>query len=287
MKASPVVQRTLSPGLCESSRLAIELQQVRLADAGRAADEQRVVGLRGHLGDGQRGGVGEPVAVADHELVERELGVAERAAASRRGPPRGCGRCGAAGARRARPRRCATRRHARLGVVALDDELDGRVGPSTSVDAGLEHAPEAVAGSSGRRAAGASTTRRSPASSTRAQRLEPDAVGGLVDARGELGLDARPYVLELGAHGSVDPLLSERKCAELFEGGPARSPVRRLYPTALAALARLLAIGGKNQRRGRRGAILAAPARVRRSARGRAWPPSGAQRARRRPENRR
>ena len=49
-----------------------------LADAGRAADEQGVVGLGRHLGNGQRGGVGEPVAVADHELVERELGVAER-----------------------------------------------------------------------------------------------------------------------------------------------------------------------------------------------------------------
>ena len=46
------------------------VQQVRLAEAGRAADEQRVVGQAGHLGDGQRGRVGEPVAVADHELVE-------------------------------------------------------------------------------------------------------------------------------------------------------------------------------------------------------------------------
>ena len=49
-----------------------------LADPGRAADEQRVVGLGGHLGDGQRGGVGEAVAVADDELLEGELGVAER-----------------------------------------------------------------------------------------------------------------------------------------------------------------------------------------------------------------
>ena len=49
-----------------------------LADSGRTADEQRVVGLRRHLGDRQRGGVRQTVAVADHELVEGELGVAER-----------------------------------------------------------------------------------------------------------------------------------------------------------------------------------------------------------------
>ncbi len=53
-------------------------QQVCLADARGPEDEQWVVGLRGHLGHGQGGGVGEPVAVADHELVERQLGIAER-----------------------------------------------------------------------------------------------------------------------------------------------------------------------------------------------------------------
>jgi len=53
-------------------------QQVRLADAWWPADEQGVVRVSGHLGDRQRGGVGEPVAVADHELVEGQLGVAER-----------------------------------------------------------------------------------------------------------------------------------------------------------------------------------------------------------------
>ena len=52
-------------------------QQVGLADTGRAADEQRVVGLSRHLRDRQRGGVGQVVAVANHELVERELGVAQ------------------------------------------------------------------------------------------------------------------------------------------------------------------------------------------------------------------
>ena len=45
-------------------------QQVGLAEPGRAVEEERVVGLRGGLGDGQRGGVGEAVAVADHEALE-------------------------------------------------------------------------------------------------------------------------------------------------------------------------------------------------------------------------
>ena len=46
-----------------------------LAEPGRPADEQRVVGQAGHLGDRERGGVREAVRVADHELVEREAGV--------------------------------------------------------------------------------------------------------------------------------------------------------------------------------------------------------------------
>ena len=83
---------------------------------GRAADEQRVVGLGGHLGDGQRGGVGEAVAVADHELVEGELGVAERRSVERVGASRGGVRWAArsrAAARRARRRVASGRRRAR------------------------------------------------------------------------------------------------------------------------------------------------------------------------------
>ena len=44
------------------------------------------------------------------------------------------------------------------------------------------------------------------------ERLQPDAIGGLVDDDGELGLHPRPYVLELGAHGRVSSLLSQRRC---------------------------------------------------------------------------
>ena len=45
-----------------------------------------------------------------------------------------------------------------------------------------------------------------------AQRLEPDAVGGLVDDRCKLGLHPRPYVIELIAHGASNPLPSWRQC---------------------------------------------------------------------------
>ena len=52
------------------------------------------------------------------------------------------------------------------------------------------------------------------------QRLEPDAVGGLADGGGQLGLHARPYVLQLGAHGSDNLLLPGRKRMELWTEGP-------------------------------------------------------------------
>ena len=82
------------------------VEQVGLAEAGRPADVQRVVGEAGHLGDGERGGVGEAVGVADDELLERVA----RVEASDRGP--------------ARPGRLA-----RAGSRAGRDELDAGVGP--------------------------------------------------------------------------------------------------------------------------------------------------------------
>jgi hypothetical protein len=74
------------------------------------------------------------------------------------------------------------------------------------LDAGLEQVPEAVVDPAAR-------LRRSfddqplARELDRAQRRQPDAVRGIVDRKRELGLHARPYVLELGAHGSVYPLL--------------------------------------------------------------------------------
>ena len=78
--------------------VADRVQQVGLADAGGPVDEERVVGVAGKLGHGERGGVGEAIGVADDELLEREAGVDPMV--------RGDGlrgRCGRTGARRSRP----------------------------------------------------------------------------------------------------------------------------------------------------------------------------------------
>ena len=55
--------------------VADRVEQVRLADPGRAVQEERVVGVAGQLGDRERRGVREAVARADHELVEGVLRV--------------------------------------------------------------------------------------------------------------------------------------------------------------------------------------------------------------------
>ena len=68
------------------------VQQVGLAQARVAVDEQRVVGAGRRLGDGDGRGVGEPVAVADDEAVEDVLGVQSRVRAGRRAGPRRTGR---------------------------------------------------------------------------------------------------------------------------------------------------------------------------------------------------
>ena len=81
-RADEVVRERLDGRVADGQPVAVgrdvvgdRVQQVRLAEPGRAADEQRVVGERRHLGDRERGAVGEPVGVADHELVEREARV--------------------------------------------------------------------------------------------------------------------------------------------------------------------------------------------------------------------
>ena len=55
--------------------LADRLEQVRLAQADAAVDEQRVVGLAGLLGDGDAGGVRQAVAGAGDEVFEDVVGV--------------------------------------------------------------------------------------------------------------------------------------------------------------------------------------------------------------------
>src|SRR5262249_38264629 len=85
-------------------------------------------------------------------------------------------------------------------------ELDGGVCAEDELDGLLDHAPETTldpAAGLGRR------LRRElpPDQFGRPQPAEPEAVGGLVHDAYELRLHARPYVLELEAHGSVYPPL--------------------------------------------------------------------------------
>ena len=227
MKASPVVQRTRQAGVVGEQQVGDRAEQVRLANARGAADEQRVVGLRGHLGDGQRGGVGEAVAVADDELVEGQLGVAERAGAGR--ARRDVGRRAPAALARATGASRA-RRVARAGACAAPWRRSPARRARRScraehlLDAGLEHAPEALADPAAAcaRRLQVSCPRRAPAAAAARARCGRSARR----RQRELGLHARPYVLELGAHGSVNPLLPERVDG-YSEEGP-RAPVGRL-----------------------------------------------------------
>ena len=82
MRADEVVGEGLDGRVAHGQPAAVlgdvvgdRVQQVGLAEPGRAADEERVVGQARQLGHGQGGGVREPVAVADHELVERQARV--------------------------------------------------------------------------------------------------------------------------------------------------------------------------------------------------------------------
>src|SRR5215211_4377443 len=65
----------LEPYSVSADVVADGMQQVRLANARRPMEEQRVVGLRRQLGHRQRSGVSEPVSLPDHKLVEGVLGV--------------------------------------------------------------------------------------------------------------------------------------------------------------------------------------------------------------------
>lgn len=196
-----------------------------LTDAWGPADEERVVGLSGHLGDRQGGGVGESVGVTDDELIERELGVAQWP--NVRGHVRG---------RATRLRLLCMRRSGRATSVAgrgdragvgrgrgRADELDDGPSPQDELRARLDYPAEA-------RLDPALRVRRGLDQETvtgeleRAQGRQPDAIGGLVDREGELGLHPRPYVLELVAHGSVDrPLLPEAGDRNYSKEGPAEA----------------------------------------------------------------
>jgi hypothetical protein len=91
------------------------------------------------------------------------------------------------------------------------DELDARVGTEDELDARLDDAAEPLADPAAR-VHGRLDDESVPGELDATKRLQPDAVGGLVDDECKLGLRPRPYVLELAVHGSGGPLLSQRKC---------------------------------------------------------------------------
>jgi hypothetical protein len=86
-RADEVVRKALDRGVARGGASPVGgdvvrdgVQKVRLAEPWRPADEQRVVGEAGHLGDRQSRGVRQTVGIADHELVEGQPGVEAPAA---------------------------------------------------------------------------------------------------------------------------------------------------------------------------------------------------------------
>src|SRR5207302_701252 len=92
---------------------------------------ERVICVCRHLGDGERGRVREAVAVADHELLERELWVpARRGGEGRRG--------------RVRPARTATIARRTVIAVSRGYQLHDRAGTCDGCEGLLQDAAEAL-----------------------------------------------------------------------------------------------------------------------------------------------
>src|SRR5207302_1623964 len=159
--------------------------------------------------------VRETVAIADHELLERELWVpARRGAEGRSGLVR------PALARVAVP-------HA-VVAVSRRYELHDRAGTGHGRERLLQDAAEALCDPALRvlRGLDDQTPR---AQLARAQRRQPDAVRGLPDRESELGLNLRPYVLKLGAHRQRVPAPLPKKLNRIIQAGFDQNPVARLY----------------------------------------------------------
>ncbi len=119
-----------------------------------------------------------------------------------------------------------SRRFAFVERLVRRGDLNAHIRSEHELDAGLDHPPEALANpAAGMR--GSVEQQPLLVELDGVQRLEPDAIGRLVDHERELGLHSRPYVLELLAHGSGDPLLSTGESWLLFAEGPG-GPVERL-----------------------------------------------------------
>jgi len=80
--ADEVAREVLDGGIADAQPVAVDLhvvadrlEEVGLSEPRRAVDEERVVGVSRHFRHRERRCVGEPIAVADHELSKRVLGV--------------------------------------------------------------------------------------------------------------------------------------------------------------------------------------------------------------------
>ena len=175
----------LHPGLVAADVVADGVEQVGLAEARPAVDEERVVGVAGLLGHGQRRGVGEAVAAADDELLEGVLG------------DQGPLSAGAAPPDRAltvdpvpSPRRTTS-------TVASGAEAAPRLRPGAGPRSG--HGPSADVV---RRAHETAVSRTAGES----QRLEPDVEGEVGHVGAKLFADAVPDRLQLFALRQQRPL---------------------------------------------------------------------------------
>jgi hypothetical protein len=149
--------------------VADRLQEVGLAEPGRAVEKERIVGLAGLFGDGERGGVGEVIGGADDELLEGVLGVGRGGRA-----PRGVLGGGA-------------------GWLGRRSELDVSLRAEDCGGASVEHCSEALGdpvaiGGRGRE------DEDVPAELVGNERVDPARVGRLVEGAPELGGDLGPDV---------------------------------------------------------------------------------------------
>ena len=60
---------------CFPNVLADGVKQMRLAEADAAVKKKRIVGFAGRLGNGERGGIGEIVVVADNKRFKCIFGI--------------------------------------------------------------------------------------------------------------------------------------------------------------------------------------------------------------------
>ena len=189
------------------------LQQMRLAEAGAAVDEERVVGLRRRFGDRERGRVREAVRRADHEGVEGVLRVEAAALGPARLDPLDDRRRPRARRRRSRPgaARRAPRSETRSSI--------GRSRPVTSRIAAPIRPRKWPSIQSRVKSLGTPRTKRSSVELEALGLSEPGSVGRVVQRTPEptsyLAPQALRSQLDLVLHPDASPSTRERGAASI------------------------------------------------------------------------